>query len=321
MENKRLIIIDALNLFIRSYVVNPTMDINGNAFGGCIGFIKSLQKICRELRPHEIVICWDGLGGSQRKKAKNKDYKAGRKPLRFNRRMIQLDEKEQEQNKIYQQIRLYEYLNELPIIQVSIDGIEADDIIGYICKHKHYNEYRKIIVSSDKDFFQLCDKKTIVFRPIQREIIDSGVLKLRDRIHPNNYALARAIVGDKSDNLPGIKGIGMKTVAKQFSFLLEEKKYDTSDVVKYCKNLDKKLLCHKNIIAGESIIEQNYDLMQLYSPSISYTNKQAIDYSFQSFEFEYNKLEFKKKLYKDGMGSINFDELFATMNNIRKNRE
>ena len=200
MENKRLIIIDALNLFIRNYVVNPTLNAKGYPAGGCIGFIKSLQKICRELKPHQIVVCWDGIGGSQRKKAMNKNYKAGRKPLRFNRRMIQLDEEAQEQNKIFQQIRLYEYLNELPIIQISIDGIEADDIIGYVCKHKHYKDWQKVIVSSDKDFFQLCDKLTLVYRPIQNEIITSGVLTLGDKIHPNNYALARAIVADKSEN-------------------------------------------------------------------------------------------------------------------------
>ena len=68
MDKKRLIIIDALNLFVRNYVVNPTLDSKGNPVGGCIGFLKSLQKICKELRPHEVVICWDGIGGSQKKK-------------------------------------------------------------------------------------------------------------------------------------------------------------------------------------------------------------------------------------------------------------
>ena len=70
---KKVIIIDALNLFIRNYVVNPTMDKKGIPIGGCIGFLKSMQKITRELRPDQIVVCWDGIGGSQRKKAKNKN--------------------------------------------------------------------------------------------------------------------------------------------------------------------------------------------------------------------------------------------------------
>ena len=318
MEDKRLIIIDALNLFIRNYVVNPTIDAKGNPFGGCIGFVKSLQKICKELRPHEIVVCWDGIGGSQRKKSLKKDYKAGRKPLRFNRRMIQLNEKDQEQNKIYQQIRLFEYLNLLPIIQVSLDGIEADDVIAYISKHKYYKNWQKVIVSSDKDFFQLCDHGTVVFRPIQKEVVTMGMLTMRDGVHPNNYALARAIVGDKSDNLPGIKGIGMKTVAKQFTFLAESRQYETDDVVNFCENLEKKLACHRAILEGKDVIEINYDLMQLYKPVISYINKKSIDFNIREFEYDFSKTNFVKMLMKDGHGSIKFDNLYATMNNIVK---
>lgn len=318
MDKKRLIIIDALNLFIRNYVVNPTLDIKGNPFGGCIGFVKSLQKICKELRPHEIVICWDGIGGSQRKKSLKKDYKAGRKPLRFNRRMIQLNEKDQAENKIYQQIRLYEYINELPVIQLSIDGIEADDIIAYVSRHKYYKEWQKVIVSSDKDFFQLCDHGTVIFRPIQKEIITMGMLAMRDGIHPNNYALARAIVGDKSDNLPGIRGVGMKTVAKQFDFLVESKQYEVQDIIDSCESKEKKISCHKNILSGKEIIEINYDLMQLYKPVISYTNKRFINYNITEFEYDFDKINFVKMLRKDGQGSIKFDVLYATMNKIKK---
>ena len=320
-DKKRLVIIDALNLFIRNYVVNPTLDTEGNPFGGCIGFVKSLQKICKELRPHELVICWDGIGGSQKKKTMNKDYKAGRKPLRFNRRMIQLDEKDQAENKIYQQIRLYEYLNELPVIQLSLDGIEADDVIAYVSRHKKYDGWRKVIVSSDKDFFQLCDGDTVVFRPIQKELIDRGVLMIKDQIHPNNYALARALVGDKSDNLPGIRGIGMKTVAKQFSFLLEEKQYEADDIFKHCEGLEKQLACHRNILANREVVRSNYDIMQLYKPAISYTNKKSIDYNLTEFEYEYNKTNFIKMLMKDGQSSINFSMLYVVMKNIRRKHE
>ena len=75
-EKNRLLIIAALNLFIRNYVVNPTLDNNGVPVGGSIGFLKSFQKLTRRTRPHEIIVAWDGIGGSQRKKSQNKDYKA-----------------------------------------------------------------------------------------------------------------------------------------------------------------------------------------------------------------------------------------------------
>ena len=305
---KKVILIDALNLFIRNYVVNPTMSPKGMPLGGCIGFLKSLQKICRILNPDEIIVCWDGIGGSARKKAIDKDYKAGRKPLRFNRRMIKLDPELQEQNKVYQQIRLYEYLNEMPIIQVAIDAIEADDIIGYIVGQPYYDGWEKVIVSSDKDFFQLASKDTTVYRPIQNKFITVEGLLEADKIHPNNYALARAIVGDKSDNLPGIKGIGMKTVAKSFPFLREEKQIDIEELIGYSSKQESTV--QTKVYSNAVLIDKNYDMMQLYSPKISLTNKQSIDYQIKNFDFSFVKLNVTKMLYEDGQGSVNFNPLY-----------
>ncbi len=321
-RKNRVILIDALNMFIRSYVINPTLDTKGRPIGGVIGFMKSLQKVCRELRPHEVVVCWDGLGGSQKRKAQNKNYKAGRKPLRFNRRMIELDPEAQEQNRIYQLIRLHEYLNEMPIIQLTVDGVEADDIIAHVVNHKRYTDWERVIISSDRDFFQLCDAGTVVYRPIQNEVITRGMLTMKEGIHPCNYALARAIVGDKSDNLPGIHRVGMKTVAKIFTFLEEAKQYEVKDIINHCESVEKKAATHKNIIEGKEIIQKNYNLMQLYSPLISYTNKKSIDYNINEFEPEFNKTNIFKMLIEDGHASFKLDNLYAIMNSItRRNNE
>ena len=158
----RVLLIDGLNMFIRSYIVNPTLDRHGNPIGGCIGFLKSLQKVCKKFEPKEIIIAWDGHEGSQRKKSLNKNYKEGRGPIRFNRRLIELSPEEQTKNKAYQLIRLMEYLNEMPVIQISIDYVEADDVIAYGARHLLYAFWDKIIVSSDKDFYQLCDDYTSI---------------------------------------------------------------------------------------------------------------------------------------------------------------
>jgi len=321
-RKNRVILIDALNMFIRSYVINPTLDAKGRPIGGVIGFMKSLQKVCRELRPHEVIVCWDGIGGSQKRKAQNKNYKAGRKPLRFNRRMIELDPESQEQNRIYQLIRLHEYLNEMPVIQLTVDGVEADDIVAHVVKHKRYADWERVIISSDRDFFQLCDAGTVVYRPIQNEVITRGMLRMKEGIHPCNYALARAIVGDKSDNLPGIHRVGMKTVAKIFSFLEEAKQYEVKDIINHCESVDKKAVTHRNIIEGKEIIQKNYNLMQLYSPLISYTNKKSIDYNINEFEPEFNKTNIFKMLIEDGHVSFKLDNLYAIMNSIkRRNNE
>ena len=135
MENKRLLIIDGLNMFLRNYVINPTLAPTGHPIGGCIGFLKSLQKVSGMFTPDEIIIAWDGHSGSAKRKEMNKDYKAGRKPVRFNRRMVELNEDEQIINKAEQYVKLVEYLNETPTIQIVVDYVEADDIIAYACGH------------------------------------------------------------------------------------------------------------------------------------------------------------------------------------------
>ena len=317
---KKVILIDALNLFIRNYVVNPTLDPKGIPIGGCIGFFKSLQKIARITKPDQIIVCWDGVGGSQRKKAKNKKYKEGRNPLRFNRRMVELDPASQHENRIYQQIRLYEYLNEMPIIQVAIDGIEADDLIGHIVHQPYYSGWKKVIVSSDKDFFQLASSETSVYRPIQNTIITVQALLEQDKIHPNNYALARAMVGDKSDNLVGVPRIGMKTVAKLFGFLAESKKYEVEDIISTCRAQEKLSTSQRNIVDNFTLIDTNYQIMQLYSPTISYTNKRSVDFQIQNFDFEFKKINVVKMLFEDGQGSINFNELYALLKRFSKEK-
>ena len=68
---KNVIIIDALNMFLRSYVISPHLDKKGYPVGGTIGFLKSLQKVSRDFSADEIIIAWDGHEGSQRKRGTN----------------------------------------------------------------------------------------------------------------------------------------------------------------------------------------------------------------------------------------------------------
>ena len=313
---KKVMIIDGLNMFLRSYIVVPSMDPRGNPSGGTYGFMKSLQKICGKFQPDEIVVCWDGQGGSQKRKEIDKNYKEGRSPVRFNRRLIDLSPEETEKNKYNQQMRLMEYLNDLPVIQTMIDFVEADDCISYIAQHKRYNEWEKIIVSSDKDFFQLIAKDVRLYRPIQDQIVTYDSLIEEFKIHPKNFALARAMVGDKSDNLPGVPRVGMKTVASKFDFLIENKPYEVEDVISNCKAVNKKLKFHENILKSEELVNKNYKIMQLYSPSISKIHKDQINFSLKEFEPKMEKLELMKKLHYDGINSASLNVLFNSMKKI-----
>ena len=314
----KVLLIDGLNMFIRSYIVNPTLDRHGNPIGGCIGFLKSLQKVCKKFEPKEIIIAWDGHEGSQRKKSLNKNYKEGRGPIRFNRRLIELSPEEQTKNKAYQLIRLMEYLNEMPVIQISIDYVEADDVIAYGARHLLYAFWDKVIVSSDKDFYQLCDDRTSIYRPIQDKVITKQSILDEHRIHPNNFALARAIAGDPSDNLPGVGGVGLKTIAKRFPFMANEEECDSETIVKNCTMQGKKLKLHENIIKSSELIKSNYKIMQLYSPNIRPMNRVFIDNAIIQFEPEFSRLNFTKMLFEDDCGYINFEELTRIMKNVKR---
>ena len=311
-----IMLIDGLNMFIRSYIVNPTIDSKGNPIGGCMGFLKSLQKVVRMFQPDEVVICWDGQGGSQRRKAQNKNYKSGRSPVRFNRRMYELSPEEQEKNKAYQYMRLLEYLNEMPIVQVVADNIEADDIIAILARSDHYAGNSKIIISSDKDFYQLCDNETVIYRPIQDTITTEETIVEEFGIHPNNFALARAIAGDPSDNIAGIPRVGLGTMKKRFEFLKESEAVSSQQLVEHCRGVGKKLSCHNKIISHSELVQSNYSIMQLYHPAMSPTTRNKIMYNVLEFSPEVNITTVKAMMIRDGIGSYRFDDLYAAFRRI-----
>lgn len=308
---RRLLVIDALNMYFRAYIVDPSLSTNGQPIGGLKGFLKILQKLVREMRPDEVVICWDGAGGSRRRKSKNKNYKEGRTPIRLNRDIRTLSESEEQENKMWQQQRLIEYLNEMPVIQLMLEAVEADDIISYVVQDGNYKGWQKIIVSSDKDFFQLCDEETVIYRPIQKKFVNRNNILEEYKIHPTNFALARAMVGDRSDNLEGVRGVGLASVAKRFEFLVEDKSFLVDDIMKRCEEVESKLKIYNNIAENRSLIEDNYRLMQLYSPSISPQGKSRMRYALDNFVPEFNQTGAKTMMIKDGFGVWDCTDLFA----------
>lgn len=317
MAKNRILVVDALNMYFRSYIVDPSLSANGQPIGGVKGFLKILQKLLRETKSDRVVVVWDGPGGSRRRKSTNKNYKAGRKPLRLNR-SIQglLSENEELENKLWQQTRLMEYLNMMPITQLMIPEVEADDVIAYVTQLPLLKDSQKIIVSSDKDFYQLCDDSTVILRPIQKEVVNKNRIVEKFGIHPTNFALARAIAGDKSDNLPGVPGVGLKSIAKRLPFFSEEEPCEIPFVIDHCKEIEDELKIYKNIVENKDLIKENYKIMQLYSPSISPQSKQHIKNSIFNLDCSFNKTEIIKMMNEDTFGVFDWSSLFAAMKNI-----
>ncbi len=316
---KRLLIIDGQNMFIRNYVMSPQLDSNGRPIGGLTGFLRSLQKEVRRSKPDRVVVAWEGPGGSQARREKNKNYKVGRKAPKLNREYEFNSPEEEKENKYEQIIRLTEYLEQLPILQLSVENVEADDVIAWLCHCNEYKDWQKLIISSDRDFMQLCDEDTLLLRPGKNEeILNRDRILEEYNIHPRNFAWARAIVGDKSDNLVGVKGLGLATVAKRFTFLSENKDYGLGDILQHAKNNSSKIKAYQNVLDNEKIIASNYEIMQLYTSTISTQGVQKLKYAIQNDGVNLDRTQIRTMLLKDGIGTLNIDELMLVLRSHKK---
>jgi 5'-3' exonuclease len=306
-------IVDSLNQFLRSLVVNPTLSPNGQPIGGVCGYLKTLQKLSREVKPDRIIICWDGQDGSVRRRSQDKNYKEGRKPLRLNWENNQTEE-ETLKNKLWQMGRLMEYMNNMPICQLMFDAVEADDIISLVCQE--LPDDQKVIISSDKDFYQLVNDKTIIYRPVQNEIVNRKKIVDEFGIHPNNFAISRAICGDNSDNLQGIRGAGLATLAKRIPFLKEEKSATFDDIFQYCNEQKGNIKLYDSILESKDVVTKNYKIMQLYAPSVQPSVKYTVRDSINEYPLELKKSEIRKMLMTDGIGELDWTDLFVSLNRI-----
>jgi hypothetical protein len=116
--------------------------------------------------------------------------------------------------------------------------------------------------------------------------------------------------------LPGIPRAGLKTIKNRFPFMGEEEIQTVETIAEVCKNVDKKVKLHENILANLGLIQNNYDIMQLYKPVMSYTSKQQVEFALNNFEPEWNKIQFQKYLMRDGQITINLEKLFFNFKQI-----
>jgi DNA polymerase-1 len=318
---RRVILIDALNMFIRSWTINPSMSTNGNPIGGTVGFLGSIRKVVNDFSPDEVVICWDGAGGSQKRRQIIKSYKEGRKPIRKNYEVAGMDKQSENENKYWQQEILAEMLNEMPTIQFMFAGTEADDVIAFLAKSPKYEGWQKVIISSDKDFIQLLDDETVLYRPIQKKALNKKMVIEEFGISPQNFAIARAMAGDKSDNLPGIGGAGLKTITKRLPFLAEEEEHYIGEICDFCEDADSKASFYGKVTENRELIEANYKVMNLVPPSISVQDAQKINYAIDNFVPELNATGLRKMSIQHGFGSFSWDYYFASLNGVIKRRK
>lgn len=291
--DKTLLFVDGMNLFIRSYLVDGTINANGDLYGGATGFIRSLKGIIKQFKPSQVFVCWEQGGGSPKRKAIFSEYKANRSKSKDFDGIYKNDRDalmHDSETKTRQLAFLTKCLGHLPIVQIYVKDCEGDDIVAYLIKNYFYNHKgTKYLVSSDKDFYQLLDKPNVkIYSPIKKEIISGDIVLEQFKIHPKNFCLAKAICGDLSDNIPGVPGIKFDTASKRFPFLKEDKDVSIDEIIQYAKkhleeNKKKPLKCYVEVVQNEDIIRRNWQLMYL---DISLTASQIEKIKFRIQEFQ-----------------------------------
>ncbi len=206
-EQKRLFLLDAYALIFRGYfalIKNPRINSKGMDTSAILGFMNSLLDVINRERPDHLAVCFD-KGGSTDRTEMYAEYKANRQEtpdaIRVAIPYIQ------------------NILNAMHIPVVELEGWEADDIIGTLAKQAEKENYKVFMVTPDKDFGQLVSDNIFMYRPARlgNGIEIWGIPEVKKRFgveRPEQVIDYLGMMGDASDNIPGIPGVGDMTAKK-----------------------------------------------------------------------------------------------------------
>ena len=214
---EKILIIDAINYLFRSYyAIGPMTNSQGQSTSALFGFIRSINKLIDDFNPDYIVSVFDSPDNKKSRRALYPEYKAHRKGA---------------PEDLFPQIELaYNFCSLVGISTVSIGGVEADDTMASIAKWAREKEDLEVyLCTSDKDLFQVVDKNSYVILPSKNNmVVDSDKVIELFGILPEQMLDYLSIVGDASDNIPGLPGFGAKTAVallQEFKTLDEILKY------------------------------------------------------------------------------------------------
>ena len=297
--NSRVLIVDSLNTFIRAYSASPVTNGDGEHVGGISGTLLSIGHAIKNISPTRVIAVFDGKDGSAKRRQLYPEYKANRK---FKVRLNRSETVDKQDNQLQQLVRLVQYFEALPISTVVADGAEADDIIAYIANDYLKNKDSQVfIMSSDKDFYQLVDERVHIWSPTKKKFYYTDDVTTEYGIYPTNFALYRALLGDKSDNITGVDGIGPKTIQKRFAILSQQEKLTIEALVDFAKQQSPKVKIYQQLIQSEDILKRNLELMQLSESNLNTSTKLRIMNTLETKGNRCNKLQIHKMLVEDRM--------------------
>lgn len=280
--NDKILLIDGLNLFFRNFTMMKMVNTDGVHIGGLGGFLRSLGFLIRTIQPTSVYVVFDGVGSSTNRKNILPEYKSGRNLTRITNWEVFDSLEEEDNSKIDQIVRLIQYLKTLPIKVVTYPKTEADDIIALL-SHKFTEKYNSqvCIVSSDQDFLQLATDKIIIYRPIPKEFYNADDVKNKFGVLAENFILYKVLLGDNSDKIPGIKGLGPKGIFKKFPEL-RERVLTMDDIFEISKEKFKEHIVYARIIQDFNRLLDNYKIMNLGDPLIDANGIKYVQAQMQS---------------------------------------
>ena len=278
---KRLIIIDGNSIINRAFYALPDMsNSEGLKTNAIFGFVRMMFKIIEDYQPTHMSVAFDKKAPTFRHK-QYADYKAGRKKM---------------PDELAQQLQpLKDLLDKFNINRLELEGYEADDLIGTVARLGEENDFKVYIVTGDKDAIQLASHKTTILitkkgvGEVEEYNYDS-VLE-RYEMTPTQFIDLKGLMGDKSDNIPGVPGVGEKTGIKLL------KQYSTIE----------NLIEHTDELKGsiKKKIEENKDLALMSKELATIITNVPIEVKLEDLEYgDYNKDDVVEKFKEFGFTSL-----------------
>jgi 5'-3' exonuclease len=263
----------------RNFMKRQDLFSKGEHCGGSYGFIDSLRSIVDKTMPDRVIVFWDGIMSGIFRREIYPTYKGKRDKSWEEESYFFTDEeigeeRERKYSILKQKIKVKNYLEELCIRQVEVEYVEADDLLGLYVKNRN-KDSQILIYSSDKDFHQLVDENVSVIRPSDGKLITIDNFKEVFGYTHKNALFFKCFEGDDSDNIDGVKGVGLKNLKTYFPRFFDEK-YNLDMLIKEAeeKKKERPLKIYDKIIEGRRTLELNRDLMNLRKPMV---NQKAID--------------------------------------------
>ena len=202
-EKKTLVLVDGSSYLYRAFhALPPLTTSSGEPTGAVLGVLNMLQKLITEHDPERIAVVFDAKGKTFRDEI-FEEYKANRPPMPDDLRS--------------QVTPLLEAIEALGLPLMRVAGVEADDVIGTLAAQASRNGWDVVVSTGDKDMAQLVSDRITLVNTMTGTQLDRAGVEEKFGVRPDQIVDFLALVGDTSDNIPGVPKVGPKTAAKWLS--------------------------------------------------------------------------------------------------------